>query len=520
MLGSGISPSLGGGQSVLSKAVNQAKTILPLTTSFIASKGSNLTLTRADATSCATVVDFEGLVKVCKANEIRETGARRVENLLHNTELLSSGWSLQAGATVTQISGAEWEIDLTACTSGIGVYNFSTLIPANDTGVISCTIRAADGNSGTLRIDEPIGTDGTFSTNSPTVTLTNSFIRYSFSGTNTATARVRGIWFRKGTCNIIRVKFPQVEDVSGQSNQAPAEYVPSTENSTGALGVKYFATTNGNTVSGNIVTEATGTPLTTLKGVLTEPSRTNLVWPCGYGVAGVTQTTAALTAASYTLSFKGTGSVTGTGGWVGTLNGTGANNTVSMTVTATAAAATLTVTGSITEMQLELGANNSSVIPTTTAAVTRAVDAASIPASGNITAAAGTMYVEWTPQSILTGDNYIASTTVDASNYTALIYNSTGSLIVRKRIAGVNSDATYAVTATVGTTYKIAGSWGAAGVLASVSGVSGTLNANTTNAQIGSTLVIGQNAGERENTKNLRTWTTQLSQSALNSLTR
>jgi hypothetical protein len=75
---------------------------------------------------------------------------------------------------------------------------------------------------------------------------------------------------------------PQIENVTGQSNQAPGEYV-STSLSTpwhgaGVASVRYFETQNGNSVASNVVTEATGAaiPLTTLLGYLAEGARTNL----------------------------------------------------------------------------------------------------------------------------------------------------------------------------------------------------------------------------------------------------
>lgn len=60
-------------------------------------------------------------------------------------------------------------------------------------------------------------------------------------------------------------------------------------------------------------------------------------------------------AAAYTLSFTGTGTVTLSGAYVGSLVGTGASNRVSLTFTSTAASLTLTVSGSVTFAQLEKG---------------------------------------------------------------------------------------------------------------------------------------------------------------------
>ncbi len=61
-------------------------------------------------------------------------------------------------------------------------------------------------------------------------------------------------------------------------------------------------------------------------------------------------------AATYTLSFTGTGSVTLSGAATGTLTGAGVNDRVSLTFTPTAGTLTLTVSGSVTKAQVELGA--------------------------------------------------------------------------------------------------------------------------------------------------------------------
>ena len=104
--------------------------------------------------------------------------------------------------------------------------------------------------------------------------------------------------------------------------------------------------------------------------ILVEPQRTNLVFPSNIA----TTQTRTVTAQAYTLSFYGTGSVTLSGVATGTLVGTGANNRVTLTFTPTAGSLTLTVSGSVTNWQLEVGSDATSLIPTTTSAVTRNAD--------------------------------------------------------------------------------------------------------------------------------------------------
>ena len=105
---------------------------------------------------------------------------------------------------------------------------------------------------------------------------------------------------------------------------------------------------------------------------LIEPQRTNLVYPSDIATTQVR----AVTAVKHTLSFYGTGTVTLSGAFSGSLVGTGANNRVSLTFTPTAGNLTLTVSGTVTDWQLEAGSNATSYIPTITGSVTRNNDSA------------------------------------------------------------------------------------------------------------------------------------------------
>lgn len=118
--------------------------------------------------------------------------------------------------------------------------------------------------------------------------------------------------------------------------------------------------------------------------------------------------------------------------------------------------------------------------------------------SGNLTAASGSMSLDFTPTASTTGTVYLFGSTVDASNGTYIIHDGTN-LIFRKRIAGVNYDATKALALVTGRTYNLEFSWGSAGTRLKINGSSSVKNANTAALQLATTVQVGadgSNAGQ------------------------
>jgi hypothetical protein len=104
--------------------------------------------------------------------------------------------------------------------------------------------------------------------------------------------------------------------------------------------------------------------------ILVEPQRTNLI----LNSATVATQTITTTAVATTVSFYGTGTITFSGTYIGSLVGTGVNNRVTLTFTPTAGSLILTVVGSCTKGQLETGSYSTSYIPTVASTVTRNAD--------------------------------------------------------------------------------------------------------------------------------------------------
>jgi len=101
--------------------------------------------------------------------------------------------------------------------------------------------------------------------------------------------------------------------------------------------------------------------------ILLEPQSTNLFLNSEtLSTQGVSTT-----AASYTVSFYGTGSITFSGTHTATLNGTGVSDRVSLTFTASSGTLTSTVSGSVKKAQIEQLSYATSYIPTSVSTVTR-----------------------------------------------------------------------------------------------------------------------------------------------------
>jgi len=247
----------------------------------------------------ASVTDFESLLKTAKSGETRFVQARRVENINPKSEW-DSGWTA-AGTTPPTINATDVYLgkNCTSTTFAAGTY----IIYSGSRAIGSLfPIKVGDRHTARFVVaaDRVLTTDeivtvqlnGTFSTvNLPFNATTNNFntawnTKASISNSSVGIAGSEYYVITASKLNspiTIYLSERQVENTIGQANQNPSEYVSNgvlsaPYHDAGVDGVKYFNTYNGNTVSSNVVTEATGAAIAdnTLKGLLCEASRTNL----------------------------------------------------------------------------------------------------------------------------------------------------------------------------------------------------------------------------------------------------
>jgi hypothetical protein len=265
------------------------------------------TFTRA---TTATVTDFEGLIKNVKSGEARFEGARRVENLMANTENLSSGWSFaRASASLsTELNplgtGYVYKILDTTDNNSHAAYQAKTL-KTSSTYVLSFYAKAAEKSIAFLSVAGTASNAAFFNLSTGVTankgaslisnhieSVGNNWYRCSITFTNFPSANVQiapadvmGTTSYVGNgIDGIYVWGAQLEEVSGQTNTVMSEYVSAgvktmtPYHGANVDGVKYFTTENGNTVASNVVTEATGSaiPDATLHGYVAEGARTNL----------------------------------------------------------------------------------------------------------------------------------------------------------------------------------------------------------------------------------------------------
>lgn len=323
---------------------------LPLQTGQIpAHANGSSTLTKTRATT-AYVFDWENLAKLCLSGEMRCTGARRIYNAAVKSDDLTA-WSNLGNATRTASS-------LTEDNANAQHYVGNTVGPiaAGNTAWLTVEVKQS---VGTRNVVVGCGTMYVIFNPSTGAVVTTSGSPPDYFAVNSATSD--GYWkvgvkvtvngalyyiqlasgssvsYSGDAASTVLIRKFQYEDVTGQSNVNPGEFVSSGVlsapfNGASVDGVKYFSTLNGNAVSAHVLTEASGLTINPTNGASAVTTDAN--GPLGYqaelAAADLLGTTAAIRRTMTDVGWVGSnmtvGSATGIDG--------GASAAASLTATA------------------------------------------------------------------------------------------------------------------------------------------------------------------------------------------
>ena len=272
-----------------------------------ATTGTDPTFTRATA---ATFEDFEGLIKTVESSEPRFQGARRVENRITSSENLLNGWFYTGAGSIDNATTATFNSRF--ATLG----NYQPGPPG--TYRSSAKIRRISGDP-SLTFDFLVG-----SVRSGNILPTTEWVTYSAIQTQVGQDPIFGLTttLTPSVATVIEVKDFQVENVTGQTNQNPSEYV-----STG-VGTGPELVTNGDFATDSDWTKI-GTA--TISGGQANLATTNDEVQQGFAVAGVTyevQINWTAGTATYLKAYIGGGykQITTSGSVTFQTTATGANN--------------------------------------------------------------------------------------------------------------------------------------------------------------------------------------------------
>jgi hypothetical protein len=237
----------------------------------------------------ATVEDHEDVIREVLSGEVRYQGQRRVHNFLPNSEDFT-GWN-KINVSSTSLVSTPFGIATKIVANGTidprieqNVNLGAETLAGKDTlWSVSLWTDSGQPTDATLFLyDASIGdietVDLTLTTTPQRFSIPNSFAS-SEADTNVI-VRI-DLKHTADSGDYIYAQWGQLQNKTGASDPT----VPDSYVSTGVLstpyhganvdGVKYFLTTNGNSVASNVVTQAAGTPITDAIGYFGEPASTN-----------------------------------------------------------------------------------------------------------------------------------------------------------------------------------------------------------------------------------------------------
>jgi hypothetical protein len=224
----------------------------------------------------------------------------------------------------------------------------------------------------------------------------------------------------------------------------------------------------------------------------------------------------------YTVSFRGTGTITFSGTYTGSLVGTGANDLVELTFTATAGTLTSTVTGTVSYGQCEALDYATSYIPTSGSTATRAAETC-VDATPTINSEEGVLYFESSALVNGDGNRYVSISDGTANNRLQILYASTAN---RLNVNGTNvSPAITYNTFDQTVNHKIAVAYSVSGIKLFIDGVLIASTVTDASFPIGSitdldfALYNSISSPFYGNTKDLRVYTEALTDAQLTELT-
>lgn len=220
--------------------------------------------------------DFEGILKICSPNVLPFFNGRAVTNILSESEnLKDSAWTEYNTGSELILTPNQPDPQ-----GGMTAYRLQATATGSQRATIRQVIDSVAGDYVNTAWMKNNGGDSNKVVlsyyNYDPVTVSDEWERYATQdynlsdGSKTFRIGIRGAT-NPGSIDVL-IWRPQCENVSGQANKNPGEYV-----ATGAEAVtKWFRKYNANSILNNVVTEKTGESLPVKIGASSAPADTNL----------------------------------------------------------------------------------------------------------------------------------------------------------------------------------------------------------------------------------------------------